>query len=597
MTADNAATHDLFISYVKADSAWVDGFLIDALEQAGVTYHSEDAFSLGVPRLVEFERAIKQSTRTLLILSPAYLADTFGQFVDVLVNSYGMETATWPVIPLMIQAVDLPPRLSQLVRLDAATAEAQQHALAKLCAELKRPVPGPAPLPACPYPGMVPFDEADSARFFGREREVRELVERLRLQPFLAVIGASGSGKSSLVRAGLIPALRRSHAFGSGDWVVRTMRPGATPLETLNQTITDIPRTRQLGAADSAAGASADLALPAGVRLLLVVDQYEETFTIAGAEAQAFQQMLQRVAAVASCYVVLTARADFYTDLMLSPLWSTIQANRIEITPLGEDGLRSAIVRPAELAGVAVESALVERLLADAAGEPGVLPLVQETLVLLWERLERRFLPMRAYEALVLTRDSYGGQPSEERSGLQVAIARRADATLAGLTEAQQKIARRIFLRLIQFGEGRADTRRQQPLNALRSTDDDPRLFDQTLQRLVESRLLTLSGDAPKDEGRTTNDESSPSSSVVRPSSVRVDISHEALIRGWPALQSWLNERRDSELTRRRLEGKAHEWARLGRETGGLLDEIEVLEAERWLQGAEATDMGFDEAL
>ena len=114
--------------------------------------------------------------------------------------------------------------------------------------------------------------------------------------------------------------------------------------------------------------------------------------------------------------MVLTARADFYADLMLSPLWGTIQANRVEVTPLGEAGLRRAIMRPAEQAGVAVEAALVERLVADAAGEPGVLPLVQETLVLLWERLERRFLPMRAYEALVLTRDSYSGQPNDERS-------------------------------------------------------------------------------------------------------------------------------------------------------------------------------------
>ena len=248
------------------------GFLLDALEQAGVKYHSEDAFALGVPRLVEFERAIKQSTRTLLILSPAYLADTFGQFVDVLVNSYGMETATWPVIPLTLQPVELPPRLSQLVRLDAGTPEAQQRALAKLCAELKRPVPGPAPLPACPYPGMVPFDEADSARFFGREQEVQELVERLRLQPFLAVIGASGSGKSSLVRAGLIPALRKSQAFGSGDWVVRTMRPGAAPLETLTQTDHRYSARAGAGAVDSArdavggAGAAGRRAAAAGGR-------------------------------------------------------------------------------------------------------------------------------------------------------------------------------------------------------------------------------------------------------------------------------------------------------------------------------------------
>ena len=199
LSVDQAAyTYDLFISYAEADRAWVEGYLIDALDQIGVHWHSEDSFALGVPRLIEFERAIQQSKRTLLVLSPAYLVDTFGQFVDVLVNSYGVETATWPVIPLILQPVALPTRLRQLIALDATGPAAQQAALARLCAELQRPVPGPAPLPACPYPGMVPFDEADSNRFFGREQEIRDLVDRLRLHPFLAVIGASGSGKSSL---------------------------------------------------------------------------------------------------------------------------------------------------------------------------------------------------------------------------------------------------------------------------------------------------------------------------------------------------------------------------------------------------------------
>jgi hypothetical protein len=144
----------------------------------------------------------------------------------------------------------------------------------------------------------------------------------------------------------------------------------------------------------------------------------------------------------------------------------------------------------------------------------------------LWERLERRFLPMRAYEALVLTRGAYAGEDGGEPSGLQVAIARRADATLASLTPAQQAIARRIFLRLIQFGQGRADTRRQQPIAALRSSGDDIDLFDTTLQRLAASRLLTLSSAAI----------------TVQPTNVQtlVDISHEALIRGWPTLQGWL---------------------------------------------------------
>lgn len=563
-----APTYDLFISYAAADRAWVDGFLIDALEQARITYHREDAFVLGVPRLIEFERAIQSSTRTLLVISPAYLTDTFAQFVDVLVNSYGMETATWPVIPLILQSVDaLPPRLRQLVRIDATSPDDQQNALSKLCAELQRPMPGPALLPECPYPGMMPFDEATSDRFFGREHETHALVDRLRLHPFLAVIGASGSGKSSLVRAGLIPALRKSRLFGAGDWSPLIMRPGVTPGATLAARLGDQPR---------------DVA-PRTSRTLLIVDQFEELFTLAAGETEAFQHALLDLAARPDCFVVLTVRADFYADLMATPLWSEIQAHRVEVTPLGTAALRRAIVQPAAAVGVAIEGALIERLVADAAGEPGVLPFIQETLVLLWERLERRYLPMRSYEALVLSRSAYGGD-STGISGLQVAIARRADATLANLTAAQQVTVRRIFLRLIQFGEGRADTRRQQPLASLHSAGDDPAVLHETLQRLAGSRLITLSGDdLSPDTGRST--------------SVRVDIAHEALIRGWPTLQTWIAARREAEQIRRRLEDKAHEWVRLGRGEGGLLDPIELAEAERWLASSDAEDLGYDSAL
>jgi cell division protein FtsB len=560
--SDSEYAYDVFISYAGADRAWVEGYLLDALTQAGVRCHSEAAFALGVPRLLEFERAIRQSQRTLLVLSPAYLAEGFGQFTDLLAQSYGLETATWPVIPLILHPVELPPRLAMLTRLDATDPADWPSVIQRLCAELQRPAPAPAPKPPCPYPGMVPFSEADSDRFFGRDEEVQELLERLRLHPFITVVGPSGSGKSSLVFAGLVPALRKSGLFGPGGWLVRTLRPGETPLAALSAALG--------GDSSNPTQAVSDLlpAHPDACRLLLVVDQFEELFTLARADVEPFQQALLRLAGTTNCYVVLTVRADFYPDLMAAPLWCEIQAHRFEVLPLDEDGLRQATVRPAEDAGVFVETGLVERLLADAAEEPGVLPLLQETLVLLWERLERRFLPLGAYEAL----------GDDARTGLQVAIARRADATLAGLTPEQQSIARRIFLRLVQFGEGRADTRRQQPVAALRASGDEPLLFDQTLRHLTDNRLLTLSGEEGGD-GR------------------RVDIAHESLIAGWPTLEEWLAERREAELTRRRLEDKAQEWVRLGQGSGGLLDEVELLEAERWLESPDGADLGYGEAL
>jgi len=564
--------YDLFISYAQADHEWVEGYLQDALTQADVNFHSERAFALGVPRIKEFENAIQQSRRTLLVISPAYLADGFNLFVDLLGQSYGLDSQTWPVIPLVLQSVQLPPRLSALVKLDATNPDQWEAAIARLCADLQHAVPAVSPKPSCPYPGMVPFSEADGDRFFGRDQEIEELLGKLRLQRFITVIGPSGSGKSSLVFAGLIPALRQTGLFGSVEWKIHSMRPGEDPptqLKTL--LISDLSNPAQ--ALSQAVGIQLSTN-----RLLLIVDQFEEVFTLASTEAIPFQQNLLKLAETPNLYLILTVRADFYADLMTSPLWRKIQTNRVEVAPLDEVGLRQAILKPAENVGVFVEPALLERLVTDAAGEPGVLPLVQETLVLLWERVERRFLPLRAYEALILTRKAYGVPGKGHRTGLEVAIARRADAALASLETDPEKIPRRIFLRLIQFGEGRADTRRQQPIEALRTSSDDPALFSQILNHLAECRLLTL-----------TSDEKNQI--------VRVDIAHEALISGWDTLQRWIKDRWGAEQTRRYLFGSAEKWVRLGKTTGGLLDDVELAEAERWLSSLDAIDLGYDSSL
>lgn len=563
--------YDLFISYADADRAWVEGYLLDALGRAGIRCLSESAFELGAPRVLEFERAVKQSKRCLLVLSPAFLAEGFTQFPELLAQNYGLETSTWPVIPLILHAVELPPRLRMLIALDATNADEWDTVIRRLITSLQFPLPALSPKPPCPYPGMVPFEESNSALFFGREREVQDLVERLHVHPFLTVIGPSGSGKSSVVSAGLVPALRKSSLFGTGQWLVLVLRPGETPLASLKALFSD-------DLTDATRAVAALLQKNSGAKqLLLVVDQFEELFTVAKQDVLEFQQRLLELARAANCYVVLTVRADFYPDLMASPLWPEIQAHRSEILPLDDEGMKQAIVRPAESVGVFVEAALVERVVGDAAGEPGVLPFVQETLVLLWDHLERRFLPLRAYEALVLTRRAYGALDTGERTGLQVAMARRADAALATLSPDRQAIAQRIFLRLIQFGEGRADTRRQQTISALRSTRDDPKAFDETLQHLTGNRLLTLSGQEKATEKK-------------------VDIAHEALIRGWPTLQGWVKERRADEETRRRLEDKASEWVRLGR-GGGLLDEVELREAENWLGSQDAVELGYAQDL
>lgn len=458
----------------------------------------------------------------------------------------------------------------------------------------------PAPKPRCPYPGMVPFQPQDARFFFGRETEIGQILQHLRTQNRLLIIGPSGSGKSSLVKAGVLPRLRESTLFAPGTWVVRELRPGDRPAERLAAALGADPTMPIVQVFDRAPHLVADLlartapedrpahdapvAAPAERRLLLLIDQFEELFTLADrAEQLRFVAAFQALRFVPQCTLLLAMRADFFPDLMSSALWPIDPSQRIEIAPLRGASLRAAIERPAQAVGVRIEAGLVDRLLSDAADEPGVLPLIQETLVLLWDRMPHRLLSLRQYDEL-------GG---EEQNALGVAIATRADATLASLDEAQQAIARRVLLRLVQFGEGRADTRRQQPRDALRVPGDDPQQFDTVLKALVDNRLLTVSSET----SRRQQPSDGTDAGMNDPASPLVDISHEALIRNWPALRDWVRQRRAAERTRRRLEEKAAEWRRLGGEQGGMLDDVELAEAERWLASSDAADLGVSSDL
>lgn len=419
------------------------------------------------------------------------------------------------------------------------------------------------PKPPCPYPGMVPFRAEDARFFYGREAEIEQMLQHLRYERLLFVIGPSGSGKSSLVRAGLLPRLPSSSLFQPEFWLVRELRPGSNPITALNQIIVG-----DLAQASLSVKKLLEANSPAQ-RLLLVVDQFEEVFVQADSdERQRFIITLQELRRSEDCVLLIAMRADFFPDLMTSDLWPINANQRLEISPLRGLALRQAIDQPASDVGVRLEPGFVERLMADAANEPGVLPLLQETMVLLWDKMVHRLMPIHAYEQL--------GQ--DGRSGLAVALARKADATVTAFSSTQQMIARRIFLRLIQFGEGRADTRRQQSLAALRGVSNDQILFDQIIRTLASARLLTLSG---------AEDGGDP----------RVDIAHEALITSWPTLQQWLTERRAAEQIRRRLEAKAQEWVRLGRSHNALLDEVELLEVQRWLDSDDSAELGYDEQL
>jgi serine phosphatase RsbU (regulator of sigma subunit) len=412
------------------------------------------------------------------------------------------------------------------------------------------------PSPSCPYPGMRPYTADDAEQFHGRDAEIAEILGRLRAgEREIYVIGPSGSGKSSLLAAGVLPRLARG-AAGLGSFLVRTMRPGETPATRLR----DLLELSHTAPANGVLAHRAD-----GPAALIVVDQLEELFTLASPdEREQFLVVLSALHSERRCVVVFTLRADFYGDFMESPLWTDCSGriSRIELGPLRGAALRDAIARPARELGVVVQPDLIERLLADAASEPGILPLLQETLVQLWDQRQDETLTLAHYQAL----------GDRDRSGLAVALSRRADATLRDLSPEQEAIARRIFLRLVSFGEGRSDIRRQQPRSKLRAAANDPADFDHVVQRLISDRLLVTDDD---DHGEP-----------------RVDLAHEIMISAWPTLAGWIQDRRAAEQRRRHIELTAAQWIDRGRGTRGLLDPIELAEVEAWRRTESAREVG-----
>jgi CHAT domain len=415
----------------------------------------------------------------------------------------------------------------------------------------------------CPYPGMRPYAADDAAGFHGRDAEINELLGRLRAgEREIYVIGPSGSGKSSLVAAGVLPRLARGVA-GLGPFVCRDLRPGEQPAARLYEVL-EGPPGQPFVAADRIAALLAHRS--PGSSVLVVVDQLEELFTLASVgERESFLAALRALRAEPRCTMVLTLRADFFGALMESPLWTEQrgQLSRIEMSPLRGEALREAISAPAGDVGVLVEPELIERLLADAASEPGILPLLQETLVQLWDQRADQTLTLATYEAL----------GDGDRSGLAVALARRADATLRRFTPAQMEIARRILLRLISFGEGRSDTRRQQPRAKLRAVADSAANFAYALQEMIHDRLLTIDDDEGDGEPR-------------------VDLGHEIMIAAWPTLTGWIGTHRVDEQQRRRLEDAAAQWVEQGRGAGGLLDRVMLDKAEAWQKTKTASELG-----
>ncbi|MCL1467582.1 caspase family protein [Argonema galeatum] len=492
----------------------------------------------------------------------------------------------------------------------------------------------------CPYKGLSYFDcnEEDPKYFYGRTALTDELLDKVREGNFIAILGASGSGKSSVVRAGLLHQLKLGQRLsGSDSWKIYIFRPGEHPLKSLaavfvEPELSTIERASQLQKAEELIGLGAvglkRLVAAANSRVVLLVDQFEEIFTVCkdNTERQQFLECLLgedpplpplrrgdeqlgdpplpplrkgdeqdeiSPLPLSKLSIILTMRADFFgkcAEQEYAGLAKKIQENLITVTPMTAEELEQAITEPAKQVGLEVERELVTLMLADVEGSPGSLPLLQYTLTELWQRRTMNRLVLSTYTKL---------------GGLKGTLQKRADEIYESFSDEEKLAAKRIFLELTQLGEGTEDTRRQVRIADLVAPPDPPKsggeekrvsglvpprigglggrpprigglggqlsnnLIQQTIQKLADAKLIVTS---------TLIAKGSNSAQVAV-----VDVAHESLIRYWPKLRQWLNENRETLRQKRTIEAAAQEWEEKGKGADYLLQGLRLAEAENFL--------------
>jgi len=434
-----------------------------------------------------------------------------------------------------------------------------------------------------PYKGLRAFETLDAADFFGRETLTQQLLARLGesgdLTRFLAVSGPSGSGKSSVVKAGLIPALRRGELPGSENWFIVELTPSSNPLKEIEVALLRIAVNptpsliEHLREDKEGLLHAVNRCLPDDptIELVMIIDQFEELFTLVQDEAIRTHLLDNLVTAVlderSRLYIVITLRADF-VDRPLNYLdFGELIHRRTEfVLPLTTDELERAILSPAERVGMQMEAGVVSAIVHDLGDQPGTLPLLQYALTELFEKREGNLVTSTAYQSI---------------GGVLGALGKRAEEVFAGLDKASRDTSRQLFLRLVTLGESVEDTRRrvlrseiesfteQENKKSLRSSKG----IELVLEAFTRSRLLTIDRD--------------PLTRVPT-----VEIAHEALIRSWKRLRDWLTESREDLRILRQLTRAAKEWENARRDpsflaTGMRLARFETLASE--------SDLAFNE--
>ncbi|MEU6765319.1 WD40 repeat domain-containing protein [Streptomyces sp. NPDC046853] len=438
----------------------------------------------------------------------------------------------------------------------------------------------------CPYRGLASYRQQDSRWFFGRERSTTALVAQLRAVEetggLVMLVGASGAGKSSLLNAGLVPALQNGalREAGGDAGPVLQLVPGGDPLGELARRIPELahpiaageesaamePGTPEFAhAVREAVAAWARREAPFGARPVVIVDQFEETFTLSSDEAskRAFVQLLDAASSPsdagepAPALVLLGIRADFYEQCLGHPeLADALQHRHMVLGPLTTPELREAVNGPAKAVGLELEPGLAELIVREVstdgprgAHDAGVLPLLSHALLATWQRRKTGKLTLAGYRAA---------------GGIQGAVAASAERAWSGLDPAARTAARLLLLRLVRLGEDTHATRRRGTRRQLAEESTDPGKTEESLEALVRARLVTLDAET-------------------------VEITHEALLHAWPRLRDWIDEDRNDNLLRQRLEEDGRTWEDSDRDAALLYRGSRLEQARAWTKTAGGT--------
>jgi DNA-binding SARP family transcriptional activator/WD40 repeat protein len=384
----------------------------------------------------------------------------------------------------------------------------------------------------CPYKGLARFETSDAEFYFGREQVVADAVGSLVGGRFLAFVGASGSGKSSILRAGLLPALGSGAIPGSESWTYALMRPGAHPLAALTSALEPVVPAPAVGS-------------PNQSRTVLVVDQFEEAFTMCADDREriAFIDAITEAAVLADGErtIVLAMRADYYGRCAEhDALASLVAASQILVGSMKADELRRAIELPAQRAGLTVEDRLTDTLVEHTVNRPGGLPLLSTALLELWTRRQDRTIRFDDYL---------------RTGGVEGAVARMAEGVFERLDINEQAAAKRILLRLVGMGEGSEVVARTAALSELELHRDAD--ASRVLEALTAARLVTVA------EGT-------------------VEVAHESLLRDWPRLRGWLEDDAEGRRLHRHVTDSARAWDEGGRDDGDLYRGARLTAALDW---------------